>query len=131
MQVNEAGRVVQTVWQDLPNHYARVALDAFVVMPNHVHGVIVLGECVRPETRRGAIGARRQGLTEVVRGFKTFSARRINELYGTSGSAVWQRSFYDHVVRGEAALNKIRRYIAENPARWPEDEENPAHGVSV
>ncbi len=61
---------------------------------------------------------RRHGLPEVVRGFKTYSGRRVNAMRGTPGTAVWQRGFYEHVVRNEEDLNRIREYIAENPLRW-------------
>ena len=64
-------------------------------------------------------------LTEIIRGFKTFSARRINELRTTPGLAVWQRNYYEHVVRGENELDGIREYIANNPVQWEMDRENP------
>ena len=59
-------------------------------------------------------------------GFKSASARRINAFRDTPGAPVWQRNYYEHVIRYEAVLNRIRQYIAENPARWAEDPENPA-----
>ena len=107
-------------------------LDAFVVMPDHVHGVLWIAEPFDASVRAGLKPAPTQGpggggawgrvhsLSEVVRGFKTFSARRINEARGTPGAAVWQRGFYEHVVRGEADLDRIRFYIERNPARWAE-----------
>jgi len=61
-----------------------------------------------------------------VAGFKSASARRINAFRGTPGTSVWQRNYHEHVIRYEAVLNRIRQYIAENPARWAEDPENPA-----
>jgi hypothetical protein len=67
----------------------------------------------------------RHAIPEIVRGFKTFSARRVNECADRRG-ALWQRSYYEHVIRNEEALNRIRNYIADNPARWAED---PARGV--
>jgi REP element-mobilizing transposase RayT len=65
-------------------------------------------------------------LFEIVRGFKTFSARRINALRGTPGVSVWQRNYYEHIVRDRESLNAIRQYIIHNPARWAFDRENPA-----
>jgi Transposase IS200 like len=70
-------------------------------------------------------------LSEIIRGFKTFSARCINHLRHTPGVPVWQRNYYEHVVRGENELNRIREYIANNPLQWEMDRENPlrvAHG---
>ena len=72
----------------------------------------------------------RRNLSEVVRAFKTFSARRINELGGTRGVAVWQRGYYEHIVRGEKGLSEIRRYIADNPRNWEMDRENLRNSAS-
>ena len=109
----EMGKIVQQTWDDLPTHYRGVDLDAFIVMPNHVHGIIILAD----------ESARRHAIPEIVRGFKTFSARRVNECAGKSG-VLWQRGYYEHVIRNEKALDRIRAYIANNPARWADDPEN-------
>ncbi len=249
MELNSAGRAVEEVWQGLPEHYPHVELDVFVVMPDHVHGIVVfvgggldgrlesgqgLGsltggsraeeagfkpastqkggtaregaraeeggwEAGRTQEGRGTSneasraeeagwkpsstqegggigtdatraeeagykpastqggtqeeetgwkpgrtqhgrgtgadafraeeagykpartkseGPRRHGLSEVVRGFKTYSGRRVNEVRGTPGAAVWRRGFYEHVVRNEEDMNRIRQYFLENPLRW-------------
>ncbi len=133
-RLTTAGRIVAACWLELPEHYACMGLDAFVILPNHVHGVIVLhgtvGAGLRPaptpqhDMRRGCREGRPVTLTEVVRAFKGFSARRINLERRTPGAPVWQRGFYEHVIRDEADLHRIRRYIEENPLRWAEDEEN-------
>ena len=148
MELNAAGRVVDEVWHGLPLHYPHVELDVFVVMPDHVHGIVVfvggdsdggldsgprLGSVAggsRPEeagykpagTKLEA--PRRHGLSEVVRGFKTYSGRRVNELRGTPGTAVWRRGYYEHVVRNEEDMNRIRQYFLENPLRWSLKREN-------
>lgn len=128
MKVNELGRKVQEVWDDLPVHYSHVATDVFVVMPNHVHGVIVM----REEIEIGLVGAglkpaptKRHGLPEIVRALKTFSAQKINELREISGAPVWQRNYYEHVIRNDADYNRIAEYIANNPQRWIEDSLHP------
>ena len=160
MRLSEAGWTVQAVWQELPRHYPHVRLDAWVVMPNHVHGIVVLADAgpggvddrdgaastgvgasalaaeaglsvgvgagFKPApTGDGDGGAARHALPEIVRAFKTFSARRINAVQGTQGASFWQRNYYEHVIRSETALNRIRQYIMDNPARWDEDPENP------
>ena len=148
LEVPEYRQIIVDAWQDLPNHYPCVALDAFVVMPNHVHGIIVLegdgpvGADFGPVVDVGAgfdsvvgVGAgfkpaptkstKRHGLPEIVRAFKTFSGRRINALRGTPGVPVWQRSYYEHVVRTDKELDRIREYIVNNPLRWAYDRENP------
>lgn len=124
MRLNAFGRIVERCWYALPNHYPNVELDAFVVMPNHIHGIILLvGDDVAPESKRSR-AHKRQALPEIVRGFKTFSARGINGIRGTRGEAVWERTFYERIVGDGAALHAIRRYIANNPAQWAMDAEN-------
>jgi REP-associated tyrosine transposase len=152
MRRNDAGAIALAVWSDLPRHYTHVQVDAFVAMPNHVHGIIVLTDDVDADVGVGAVGAglkpartepaptepaptepaptepapteRRHGLPEVVRAFKTFSARGINELRGTPGVRVWQRNYYEHIIRSAASLEQIRTYIETNPERWLLDREN-------
>ncbi len=118
VRLNEMGTIVQQIWDDLPTHYHGIDLDAFIVMPNHVHGIIILAD----------ESARRHAIPEIVRGFKTFSARRVNERAGKSG-VLWQRGYYEHVIRNEKALDRIRAYIANNPARWADDPENISRAV--
>ena len=146
MHLSEAGRLAQAVWEDLPHHYPHVQIDVWVIMPNHMHGIIILTEAqatedgmqsgADPKINVGAglkpapTAATRHGLSEIVRAFKTFSARRINALHNTVGTPFWQRNYYEHVIRNESALDRIRQYIVDNPTRWPEDPENPALGTA-
>jgi REP element-mobilizing transposase RayT len=120
VRLNEMGTIVQQTWDDLPTHYRGIDLDAFIVMPNHVHGIIILADQ----------SERRHAIPEIVRGFKTFSARRVNERAGKNGVR-WQRGYYEHVVRNEKGLDRIRAYIANNPARWADDPENISRAVSA
>ena len=136
--LNEYGRLVAEAWADLPNHIAGVELDKFVVMPNHVHGIIRLtGICpgpILPAAPAPFVGAGPRpahpadavhspvSLTEVVRQFKSFSARRVNAARGTPGVSLWQRSYYDHVIRNEPDYLRIWNYIDTNPLQWAEDE---------
>jgi putative transposase len=120
VQLNEMGMIVQQTWDHLPTHYDGIDLDAFIVMPNHVHGIIILAD--EPETRHA--------IPEIVRGFKTFSARRVNERAGKRG-VLWQRGYYEHVIRNEKALDRIRDYIANNPARWADDPDNISRAASA
>ena len=138
MHLNEAGLFAQAAWEDLPRHYPHVALDAWTIMPNHVHGIVVLTERVKAPPEGSGLkpdptnaNAVRHGLPEVVRAFKTFSARRINVFRGAVGAPFWQRNYYEHVIRNEESLNRIRQYILDNPARWHEDPENPAVRANV
>jgi REP element-mobilizing transposase RayT len=126
MQLNAFGRLVQTHWDDLPHHYPQVKLDALVIMPNHVHGIIILTEIDRVGAGfKPVLTIKQHGLPEIVRALKTFSARRINEIRNTPGVTLWQRSYYDHIIRNERVLNIIRRYILYNPLMWAYDVDNP------
>ena len=121
MILNEYGRIVLSCWNDLPNHYSHVRLDAFQIMPNHVHGIIfIVGAGFKP----APTPTKRHGLPEIVRGFKTFSARRINESRRTPGVSIWQRNYYDRIIRDDE-LNRIREYIIYNPLKWDLDNDNP------
>ena len=121
-----------TSWHRLFEHYPELKLDAFVAMPNHVHGIIVLVEPTRAGLKPAPTFVYgRHGLAEIVRAFKTFSSRGINQLRGTPGRRVWQRGYYEHVIRNEADLHEIRQYIVNNPLKWDLDEENPENTSGV
>lgn len=116
MALNEYGEIVQHTWDDLVNHIEGIELDAFVVMPNHFHGIVVI------DSRAGLEPA--PTLSEIVRQLKTFSARRINKIRDTQGVPVWQRNYYERVIRDENELSRVREYIVNNPANWLTDENN-------
>lgn len=126
MHLNDAGNIVEAAYHGLPGRFRSTAIDEFVVMPNHVHGIIVVGaQFIAPpflDANQGAIN-RAPTLGDVVRAFKAVSTRQIrlhaNPQFG------WQRNYYEHVVRNEESLNRIRQYIAENPLQWAMDRENP------
>jgi len=134
---NANARIVRECWLSLPNHYPHVSLDTFVVMPDHVHGIIVLLDThrvgdVRKDDVRAGLKVRagfkpaptdgdavvdagvRHGLPEIVRALKTYSARRINATRATPGASVWQRGYYERIVRNERELNLTRKYLASN-----------------
>jgi len=127
--------LVEETWLWIADQYEFVRLDEFVVMPNHLHGIIVIGDtgrgASRSPLRRGASrsaptgAARRKPLGRLVGAFKTVSTKHINEIRGTLGVPVWQRNYYERVIRNDEELNRVRRYIIDNPAHWEEDRENP------
>jgi len=129
-RLNELGRIVETAWTDLQKHYLGVQCDQFVDMPNHIHGIIVLGE---PTVGAGFKPAptRRHGLPEIVRALKTFSARRINEMRHAPGVTVWQRNYYEHIIRGDGELLRVHEYILNNPLDWEHDRENSSRLVNA
>lgn len=102
-------------------------MDSFAVMPNHVHGIIIVSDPVGaihespedPSPRRGMI------LSKLVGYLKMNTGKRINEIRNTPGVTVWQRNYYEHVIRHADELSTIQRYIVENPVKWAEDENNP------
>ncbi|HUW58263.1 MAG TPA: transposase [Planctomycetota bacterium] len=141
--LNARGQIVRACWQEIPRHFPQTELDAFVVMPNHVHGVIVIHEQTDgrlsgdvgaqhavPLQSEKASSARAFGelparsLPAIMRSFKSAVTRRIRERGGRR-MRVWQRGYYEHVIRNNDDLNDIRRYIVDNPARWATDSENP------
>ncbi len=128
MKLNHCGEIAQLSWSQLSEHYHNVELDVFIIMPNHIHGIIFLtdvGAGFKPAPT--VLGFYCHPLPEIVRGFKTFSSKKINELRNMSGTPVWQRNYYEHVIRKDESLDKIREYIVTNPLRWALDRENPAN----
>ena len=110
MFLNENGEIVSHCWHDLANHYQMIELDEFVVMPDHVHGIVFLLEPPND--------VRKYSLSTIVGSFKSYSARRINERLNRVGIPIWQTSFYDRIIRDENELEKFRKYIRTNPLRW-------------
>jgi REP element-mobilizing transposase RayT len=120
MILSDAGRIVEEEWLSTEKLRAEVKLDAYVVMPNHLHGIVLIEAPSGDSNPSG-----RQSLTRIVNGFKAAVTRRISALIGLQGTSVWQRSFHDHVIRDERSLERIREYVAGNPMGWETDEENP------
>lgn len=128
------GQIVSRVWNQIPEHYKHVELDEFVVMPNHLHGIIWLIEDedipVRAQhaapLREGYKGPFAGSLGTIIRSFKSAATKRINQLNNTPGSPFWHRDYFDRVIRDEDELHDTRLYIHSNPGLWLKDEENPA-----
>jgi putative transposase len=128
VELSAEGRIALAVWNNLPNHYPHIVLDEFVIMPNHIHGIIFLHDDDNDSHGRGGLSVPAQpsrvSFTEIIRFFKTESAKRINRHRGTPGHPVWQRSFHERVLRDDTDLYETRRYIHNNPAHWSLDHEN-------
>jgi REP element-mobilizing transposase RayT len=130
VRLNEAGRVVSDTWNWLGRQYPYVEPDEWVIMPNHLHAIVIIHANPSDEPSRGGSRTaptlpRRKPLGLSIGALKTVSAKRINELRGTPGAAVWQRNYFEHVLRDEEDLRRIREYIAHNPLSSEIDEENP------
>jgi len=129
MQLNDMGQVVVQEWITTAQLRPYVQLDEFVVMPNHFHGIIAIigGEC-RGTARRAptAFGKPTAGsLPTIVGAFKSAVTKRINELHCSPGGIVWQRGYYEHIIRDEKSLDRTRENIIYNPLSWSLDRENP------
>ena len=122
--LNKYGLIVKTIWNDLPNHYNHIKLDEYVIMPNHIHGIVIINDDVGAGFKP-APTIKRHGLPEIVRGFKTFSSRRINQYRNTPGQKLWQRNYYEHIIRNDDELNRIREYIINNLLKWETDRNHP------
>jgi len=170
LQTTEQIKICTKCWLDLPNHYNNCMVDEFIIMPDHVHGIIIVknndykrdnySECFS-RCRRVPVGAGLKPapthakpaptqvergynnvqfiaineilinkqfkpcpVSEIIRGFKTFTARKINDWQNTPGQPFWQSRFHDHIIRNEYELNRIRKYIINNPSKWEKDRNN-------
>ncbi|MDP2948035.1 MAG: transposase [Chloroflexota bacterium] len=129
--VQELRDVVEETWRQIAFHLPNARTDELVIMPNHVHGILWILKTkvgaqhaapLRP-TRAPAVEPRSLGA--IVRSFKSAAAKRINEIRRTPGAPVWQRNYYERVIRSEDELNRIREYTHLNPLQWEFDRENP------
>ena len=127
MVLNDAGMAAQNCWLEIPNHYPNVTLDEFVIMPNHVHGIIVINVGANnhsPKQNHSPIQSSQfrspsQTIGSIVRGFKIGVTKWFRQ--NTDVYDVWQRNYYEHIVRNDDELNAIRQYIINNPLKWQED----------
>ena len=98
-------------------------LDEYVVMPNHLHGIIVMADTGRGGSQTAPTG--RKPLGRLVAAFKTVTTKQLNLVQGTPGQLLWQRNFYEHVIRNDDEMDRVREYIIGNPLQWEIDTENP------
>jgi putative transposase len=115
MVLNALGRLVSDTWQQGPQRHDGIVLDEFVVMPNHIHALLMLP------------ASPPQSLSDIVRAFKSLSSVAAYRAGMLADAKLWQRGFHDHVVRDEGSIDRLREYIANNPLKWHLDRENPAN----
>ncbi len=128
-ELSPAGLLVHDCWSAIPLHFARTRLHAFVVMPNHLHGIVEicskLGRSSAAPLRGGPVAKVRAGsIGAIVRSFKSAVARQAHETLKRHGP-VWQRNYFERVLRDGQEFSDATRYIAENPLNWEFDHENP------
>lgn len=148
MLLNDIGKAAEQCWHAIPDHFPKIQLDEFVVMPNHIHGVLwIMDDDCRGTTCRAPTNTtvcraptcdcmmERFGkpvpgsIPTIIRSFKSAVTKRINEWRAIPGTPVWQRNYYEHVIRDDESLNRIRQYIIDNPAQWALDRENPMNAA--
>lgn len=158
VRLSSVGKVVADCWAAIPAHFGNAELDAFVVMPNHLHGVVVLESdvvaegtaCRAPTERVEGFGAPVTGsIPTIVRSFKSAVTKAINDdpRRGTACRAFladflgpippgripsfWQRNYHEHIIRDERVLNRLRSYVAANPALWDDDSLHPDQAPQI
>ena len=166
MVLNKYGEIVADEWQKTPEIRHEIQLDAWVVMPNHFHGIVwirrgndTIGHGMgdrpartgdrpgcrgdrpvrtgdRPGCSRGdrpvaPTGPQPRSLGALMAGFKSAVTKRINQTRNTPGRQLWQRNYWEHIIRNDGELRRIRQYIADNPIKWHTDRNNPGHGNTI
>ena len=133
MRLNDFGKIAHQCWLEIPNHFPHIQLDEFVIMPDHIHGIIILNDIVgaknfsplqsknfSPPKNITPFRSPSKTIGSIIRGFKigvTKGFRQNTDIY-----VVWQRNYYEHIIRNDVELYQIRQYIIDNPKKWKTDE---------
>jgi len=146
MALSAAGMIAEQCWQEIPAHFSHTALGAFVVMPNHIHGIIIIsrGVAIPSVGTPPSVGTWHAvsvpgqsssleafskpvpgSLSTIIRSFKSAASRQLNVGMAHMAAPVWQPRFYEHIIRSDRAFGLITDYINSNPQKWEEDRENP------
>ena len=134
MELSNIGRITKQCWLDIPKHYPNVSIDEFIIMPNHIHGIVVINKndgrdeamprlYIGQYPRMSQISPTSNSLSTIVGSYKSICTKQIRKLYNKNFQ--WQSRFYDHIIRNEESLNHTRQYIQENPIKWEFDLNNP------
>jgi putative transposase len=126
MQLSAIGEIVLQAWNDSFVMRKELFCDQFVIMPNHIHGIVIIEKSVETQgiasvQENNAPYRMPKSISSFVSGFKSAVTKRVNEIHHTPGAAIWQERFYDHVIRDEKSLQRIREYIVNNPVNWETD----------
>ncbi len=120
IKLSKLGQIIDNQWNDIPNQYDNVELDEYIIMPNHIHGILILHK------RTGASPV--PTISNIIGSFKSKTSveylRYINNKKLNVCGKIWQRSFHDHIIRNDRSLNNTREYIINNPMTWGDDENN-------
>ena len=130
MRLNASGRMVDVQWQQLPNRFNHIKLDEYILMPNHLHGIIIVGAGLVPAQKEKRATTRvaptKPILGMVVGGFKSITTNKYmngvqNHDWPPFDKRLWQRNYYEHIIRDDGSLSDIREYIVHNPKNWQQD----------
>ncbi len=119
--LNHLGSLVNEEWQKTAEIRPAVEVDFYVVMPNHIHGILFISESHRACQTIGNATLRANSIGSIIAQFKSVVTKRSRKLANPPSLPIWKRNYYDHIVRNEKDLDRIRQYIMSNPARWSED----------
>ena len=122
MVLNQFGNIAQNAWLDLPNHHKNIKLDEYIVMPNHIHGIIKTIHVGNGPARSVNINEINDNLSIIIGSYKSAVTKQINRI--NPNPFKWQKSFHDHIIRDDYSIYKIREYIINNHATWYTDENN-------
>ncbi len=124
MQLNDDGMFVSKCWHEIPRHFPHATLDEFVIMPNHIHGIIILENKTVGANNHSPLHNWPKGTSKtigsMIRGFKIGATKGLREKYPEMN--LWQRNYYEHVIRNENDLNQTRQYVINNPLNWRTDD---------
>jgi len=139
MSLSPIGEIIAEEWQKTEQIRSNVSLDVWIVMPNHLHGIIIINNDVethchasltQPDACHASLhkndinkfGPQKNNLASIIRGFKSAATNRIR---ASDYDFAWQARFYDHVIRDERSLEQVRKYIIDNPLKWELEKDNP------
>ena len=108
IQLNVAGQIISAIWQKIPQHFSNVELDQFILMPDHLHGIIIISKQAEKS----------HSLAAIIQNFKSISTRKINKITQNLGVSIWQRNYYERMIRNDQELERCRQYILANPENW-------------
>ncbi len=123
MKLNDWGEIADECWRAIPEHFPNVESGAHIVMPNHVHGIVVITVGATHASPLPQNGIKPGSLGVIIGSYKSAVMKRINREYNATG--IWQRNYYEHIIRDNDDMERIWNYIELNPTMWTDDGENP------
>jgi len=140
MRLTPTGEIAKRCWEEIPKHFPNVELDEHIIMPNHIHGIIIINPLVGVDNHNSSVGVEYiqplpktfqhvipNSLGSIIRSYKAAISRECRKQKYSDFS--WQRNYYEHIIRNDKDLNNIREYISNNPIKWCLDENNPNRSI--